>query len=89
MKSILVALAALTLTSAAALAAPGGGYGHRGQHSSGISSSERAAISRSAFHLAQLKRRVHADGRMSFVERIQLRNAQRRHVALIAHARRS
>ena len=89
MKSILIAFAALTLTTGAALAAPGGGYGNRGHSANGISAYERAAISRSAFQLAQLKRRAYADGRVSFFERIQLRSAERRHAALISQARRS
>ena len=87
MKSVLIALAALTVTTGAALAAPG--YGHRSHDGHGISPRERVVISHSAANLAQLKRRVWADGRLSGIERFQLRNAERRHAALIARARRS
>jgi len=51
--------------------------------------SERAVIARSAFQVARLKRQVWADGRVSFIERMQLRNAERRHAAIVAKARRS
>ena len=88
MKSVLIALAALSLTSGAVLAAPGG-YGHRGHDGNRVTMSERAAIARSAFHVAQLKRQVWADGRVSFIERMQLRRAERRHAAVVAQARRS
>ncbi len=88
MKSALIALATLSITSGAVLAAPGG-YGHRGHDGSRVTMSERAVIARSAFQVARLKRQVWADGRVSFIERMQLRNAERRHAAIVAKARRS
>jgi len=86
MKTILIGLAALTLASGTALAAPGFGYGHRGH---GISPAERAAIARSAAHVAQVKRQAMRDGRVTFAERMQIRRAEQRHAAVVARARRS
>ena len=86
------AAAAFMLTSGAALAAPGKGYSSHGYGKPGISKQvrhrgltpgERVAIARSSKNLAALKRRVWRDGRLSMFERVQLRNAERRHAALV------
>ncbi len=68
MKSTIIAIATLALTSGAVLAAPGNTYGDRGRGSHGISAYERAVIMRSATNLAHLKRYVWADGRISFAD---------------------
>jgi hypothetical protein len=87
MKTILISLAALTFASGAAFAAPGHGYGHGNR--GGISPSERAAIARSAVQVAQVKRVALRDGRVSMIERMQIRRAEARHSALVARAQRS
>jgi len=87
MKKAIITVAALVLSTGAALAAPGGKY--KNDHRHGISAYERAAIARSAANVAQLKRRVWADGRVTLFERMQLRSAERRHAALVARAYRT
>jgi hypothetical protein len=86
MKTILIGLTALTFVSGAALAAPGYGYGHRGH---GVTPAERAAIARSAAHVAQVKRHALRDGRVTAFERMQIVRAERQHAALVARAHRS
>lgn len=97
LKTALLTAAALVMTAGVSVAAPAKahnyGYGKPGytkvaKHR-GVNGGERAAIARSAANLAALKRRVWADGKVTFVERIQLRNAERRHAALVARAYRS
>lgn len=87
------AAAAFMLTSGAALAHPGkgysapgfkSGYSHQVKHHRGVSPAQRAAINRSAANLAALKRRALRDGRITARERAQIRNAERRHAALVA-----
>lgn len=88
------AAAAFMLTSGAALAAPGKGYSGPGYHKPGYSKQvkhhrgmtpgQRVAIARSAANLAALKKRAWRDGRLSLIERVQIRNAERRHAALVA-----
>ncbi len=96
-KTALLTAAALVMTAGVSVAAPAKSfnyvYGKPG-HSKvvkhrGVNGFERAAIARSAANLASLKRRVWADGRVTFSERIQLRNAERRHAALVARSYRS
>lgn len=91
------AAAALMLTSGAALAHPGkhhsspgykSGYSHIVKHHRGVSPAQRAAIARSAANLAALKRRALRDGRISARERVQIRNAERRHAALVTRIHR-
>lgn len=93
------AAAAFMLTSGAALAAPGKGSGHsygkpgyskqvKQVRHRGVSPGQRVAIARSARNLAALKRRAWRDGRLSMRERIQIRNAERRHAALVRRSHR-
>lgn len=86
------AAAAIMLTSGAALAHPGkghggpgykSGYSHQVKHHRGVTPAQRAAVARSAANLAALKRRAWRDGRLSALERVQIRNAERRHAALV------
>jgi hypothetical protein len=86
-KTTLLAAAALVMTAGASFAAPGGKWGHG--HGHGMNAYERAAIARSAANLASVRHRVWRDGKVSFFERIQLRNAERRHASLVQRARRS
>ncbi len=95
---LLTAAAALVMTAGVASAAPNkhqhnnswGKPGHsQGFKKQGVNGAERAAIVRSAANLAQLKRRVMRDGRVTMIERIQLRNAERRHASLVQRAYRS
>jgi len=98
MKTALLTAAALMMTAGVSAAAPGKSYNHnqygkpgysKVYKKSGINAFERRAIARSAANLASLKRRVWRDGRITALERIQLRNAERRHAALVARAYRS
>ncbi|HRN88079.1 hypothetical protein [Hyphomicrobium sp.] len=100
MTSILTAAAAaIVLTSGAAMAHPGGGKGYGGpgyksgysqqiKHHRGVNPGQRAAIARSAANLAALKRRAWRDGRLSTIEKVQIRNAERRHAALVQRVHR-
>jgi hypothetical protein len=97
-KTALLTAAALAMTAGVSVAAPakhynGNGFGKPGytkvaKHR-GISAFERAQIARSSANLASLKRRVWRDGKVSFIERVQLNNAERRHAALVSRAYRS
>jgi hypothetical protein len=80
MKTYALAAAALALMSGTALAAPGY-YSH---HKGGLTPKERAAIARSAAHLAALKHRAWADGRLTAFERMRIRMAELQHRRLIA-----
>ena len=86
MKTALIALAAVLVTSGAALAAPGAKYGDRYGRGH-INGFERAKIAQSAAHVAAVKRRAWADGRVTRYERYIINSAERRHAALIARAR--
>lgn len=97
-KTALLTAAALVMTAGVSVAAPGKNYDNRGYgkpgysktfKKNGINRYERAAIARSSANLASLKRRVWRDGRVTMFERIQLRNAERRHAALVARSYRS
>lgn len=97
-KTALLTAAALVMTAGVSVAAPNKHYNHNGYgkpgygkvvKKHGISPFERAQIARSAANLSALKRRVWRDGRITFVERIQLNNAERRHAALVARAYRT
>jgi hypothetical protein len=87
MKTIMIGLAALTLASGTALAAPGYGYGYG--HGHRITPAERIAIARSAAHVAEVKRMAMRDGRISIFERMQIRRAEQQHSALVARAYRT
>ncbi len=95
MKTALLTAAALVMTAGVSVAAPvkHTHYGKPGYSKvykkSGVNAFERRAIARSAANLAQLKRRVWRDGKLSPFERIQLRNAERRHATLVTRAYRS
>lgn len=91
------AAAAIMLTSGAAMAHPGKGYSGPGyktgyskqiKHHRGVSPAQRAAVARSAANLAALKRRAWRDGRLSTIEKVQIRNAERRHAALVSRVHR-
>ena len=98
-KTALFTVAALAMTAGVAAAAPakhnhGYGYGKPGYSvkvakKHGISGFERAAIARSAVNLRTLKARAWRDGKLTFAERMQINNAERRHAALVARAYRS
>lgn len=97
-KTVMLTAAALLMTASVASAAPGNKYHNDGWgkpgpskvvKKQGVSAFERAAIARSAANVASLKRRALRDGRLTPVERVQIRNAERRHAALVARAYRS
>lgn len=86
MKTSVLAAVAIALTSSVALAAPGkfgNGHGPRG----GVNGYERIAIAKSQASLNSLKRRAWADGRLSFLERTQIRFAEIRHANLVKRYR--
>lgn len=87
MKTVILTAAALVLTTSATLAAPA--RHHFNDHRGGVNGYERVAIARSAANLAALKHRALRDGRLTFMERFQIKNAERRHYALVARARHS
>lgn len=103
MTTALLAAAALVMTAGTSFAAPGKHHGagknfgyskqvhNRGKHINqrGVTPRERAMIARSASSLAALKKRAWRDGRLTFSERAQIRNAERRHAALVSRAYRS
>ena len=84
-KTALLTAAALLMTAGAAMAAPR----HNHDNGKGVNAYERAAIARSAANLAALKRKAWRDGRITFMERFQINNAERRHAALVQRARRT
>lgn len=85
MNKILIATAAVLLTSTTAMAAPGwyGGKGPRG----GVNGYERIAIAQSQANLNALKRQARADGRVTFYERTRIRLAEIRHNNLVKRYR--
>jgi hypothetical protein len=91
MKTYLLAATAVALMSSSALALPA--KSHKpfkpGYQTARVTFTERAAIARSQANLNALKRRIHADGRVTTFERMQLRLAEARHSRLVAQARRS
>lgn len=97
-KTAILTAAALVMTAGVSVAAPSKHYNHnqygkpgygKVYKRDGINGFERARIARSAADLASLKRRVWRDGKVTFLERIQLNGAERRHAALVARAYRS
>ncbi len=85
-KSALMTAAALLMTAGTSFAAPAK-YHHN--HRDGVTPYERAQIARSAATLANLKKRAWRDGKITLIERFQINNAERRHAALVARARRT
>lgn len=95
-KTALLTFAALVMTAGVSVAAPSykhtNGYKPSPQYAmkhKGVSGFERAAIARSAANLSALKARAWRDGKLTFSERIQIRNAEQRHAALVRRAYRS
>jgi len=92
MKTAILTAAALLMTAGTSYAAPAKHFYHgKPSYSShrGLTSAERAMIARSAAHVAAVKRQALRDGRITFIERVQINNAERRHAALVARAYRS
>lgn len=92
MKTAVLALTTLVIASGAALAAPGKNYnrGHDGHDGRGnVTPYERMAIFRASNKLATVKRQALRDGKISFFERIQIRNAEKQYFAAVARAHRS
>lgn len=87
MKTAVLALSTLVLASGAALAAPKHFDRHDGRGN--VSPYERAAIARASAKLATVKRQALRDGKISFFERIQIRNAEKQYFAAVARAHRS
>lgn len=97
MKAVFLSAAAAVLVSAGAASAAPAKYhnNHWGKPApskvfkKGIGPRERAVIARSSADVSALKRRALRDGRVTPLERIQIRNAERRHAALVARLYRS
>ena len=87
MKTSALAITALLLTSGIAMAAPGHqGRWHQG---GGVNSYERFQIANARAHLASVKARAWRDGRVTFIERYQIRLAENQLQRLVYRARRS
>ncbi|MDQ8697930.1 hypothetical protein [Hyphomicrobium sp. LHD-15] len=84
-KTVVLAAAALLMTAGASMAAPR--YDHR--HGGGVNPYERAAIAQARAKVATVKARAWRDGRLTFLERVQIKNAERQLAATIARARRA
>jgi len=89
MKTAVLALTTLVIASGTALAAPGKHYdrGHDGRGN--VSPYERLAIARASQKLAFVRHQAMRDGKISFYERFQIRNAERQYFAALARARRT
>ena len=85
-KTAILAAAALVMTAGASMAAPR--HYHNGP-GKGVSPYERAAIANARAKVAAVRARAWRDGRVNFVERIQIKNAERQLAATIARARRT
>jgi hypothetical protein len=88
MKTAILALTTLVVASGSALAAPNKfnrGYDGRGN----VTPYERVAIAKASQHLSLVKRQAMRDGRISFFERVQIRNAEKQYFAALARAHRS
>jgi len=94
MKTAILTAAALLMTAGTSYAAPakyhnnGYGYGKPTFHR-GISPAERVMIARSAANVAAVKHQAWRDGRITFLERVRINSAERRHAAVVARAYRS
>jgi hypothetical protein len=89
MKTAILALTTLVIASGSALAAPNKQWnrGHDGRGN--VTPYERMAIVRASNKLATVKRQALRDGKISFFERIQIRNAEKQYFAALARAHRS
>lgn len=83
-KTVILAAAALVMTAGASMAAPR--HDHRGN---GVNPYERAAIAQARAKVAAVKARAWRDGRLTFVERMQIKNAERQLAYTIARAKRT
>jgi hypothetical protein len=86
MKAALIGLTALALTATTASAAQ---YKHdRREHfrATSVSAYEHVLIRRSVAQLAWVKRQAWADGRITFLERYKIRQAELRHARLVKRA---
>ena len=88
MKTLAIGLAALTLTVTAASAAPNSYKRHDGYRSKPADRYEHVLVRRSAAHLAWVKRQAWADGRVTFRERLRIRQAERRLARAVRRAHR-
>lgn len=80
----LAAVGLSLLTATSAMAAPKHSkFDTRGN----VSYKERIAISQARANLASVKHRAYADGKVSFVERLRIRNAESRLQRAIRNAR--
>ena len=91
MKTVILTAAALLMTAGTSYAAQSKFHHYKPTYNShrGVSPAERAMIARSAAQVAAVKRQALRDGRITFVERIRINSAERRHAALVARAYRS
>jgi hypothetical protein len=89
MKTAILALTTLVIASGSAFAAPSKQWnrGHDGRGN--VTPYERMAIVRASNKLATVKRQALRDGKISFFERIQIRNAEKQYFAALARAHRS
>ena len=85
-KTAILTVAALVMTAGTSMAAPRH-YNH--YHGKSVTPYERAAIARSRAKVAAVKARAWRDGKVSFLERVQIRSAERQLAATIARARRT
>jgi hypothetical protein len=85
-KTAILTVAALVMTAGSSMAAPRH-YDHK--HGKSVTSYERAAIQRSRAKVAAVKALAWRDGKVTFLERVQIRNAERQLAAAIARARRT
>jgi len=88
--TVAAAFVAGGLSTSSADAAPYKKFGPKTHHSmvhkGKVSPHERAAIRHSKINLDRLKVRIHRDGRVTRLERVQLRNAEARHATLVKRA---
>jgi hypothetical protein len=88
MKTAILAFATLAIATGSAMAAPNK---YRGDHNGrgNVNPYERVAIAKASAKLATVKRQALRDGKISFFERIQIRNAEKQYYAALARAHRS
>lgn len=82
MKTLIIAAAAVALTSGALLTAPAEAAPFKRYHGNHVTPYERVAIAKSKVRLDRIKHRVHADGRVTSWERARLNAARSKHSAL-------
>jgi hypothetical protein len=91
-KTALLTAAALVMTAGVSVAAPNKHYNHNGYGKPGYSKVnpyERSAIANARAKVASVKARAWRDGRVTFLERVQINSAERQLAATIARARRT